>query len=175
DSGWIAPMSVVLTPGNRLYIPGAGGTVYYMDDPDSYGATLTGQLAFYGIANHDPNFDSNIKISTPLTSDSQGNIYFGFVVKDFTPLTLQSGIARMDPAGNGSWVAASAAAGDANITRLPLNCAPALSNDQSSLYVAVSNGNGGYGVGYLLRLDTQTLATTASVRMLDPSFGVGAI
>jgi hypothetical protein len=170
DSTWTPPMSVVLTGANRLYIPGAGGTVYYMDDPDADNATISGQLAFYGISNYDHSYDSNVKISTPLTADSQGNIYFGFTVYGPTALNLQSGIARMDPNGNGSWVSASAAAGDSSISQVLLNCAPALSNDESSLYIAVSTGSG-FGTGYLLRLDSQTLATTGEVYLLDPASG----
>jgi hypothetical protein len=170
SSSWTPPMSLVLTPDDRLYIPGAGGTVYYMANPDMYNATVTGQLAFYGISNHDPSYDSNVDISTPLTSDSQGNIYFGFTVYGPTGLNLQSGIARMDPNGNGSWVAASAAAGDAAISQVVLNCAPALSNDESSLYIAVSN----QGAGYLLRLDSTTLNTTGIVPLVDPASGQAA-
>jgi hypothetical protein len=174
DASWTPPMSLVLTPANRLYIPGAGGTVYYMDNPDASNAIITGQLAFYGIANYDHSYDGNVKISTPLTSDSLGDIYFGFTVYGPTAPNLQSGIARMDPNGNGSWVSASAAAGDAAISQLLLNCAPALSNDESSLYVAVSTGSG-FGTGYLLRMNSATLATTGRVYLVEPASGQAAL
>jgi hypothetical protein len=176
-SGWVPPMSVVLTPNNRLYIPGAGGTVYYMDTPDADHATITGQLAFYGISKYDHDYDSNVKICTGLTSDSQGNLYFGFVVYGPTPLNLQSGIARMDPMGSGSWVAASAASADPSISQVVFNCAPALSSDESSLYIAVSSGGSGpaeSGSGYLLRLDSTTLTTTGMVFLTDPNSGQAA-
>jgi hypothetical protein len=172
DVKWTPPMAPVLTPDNRLYIPGAGGTVYYMDDPDAYNATISGQLAFYGIANYDSSYASNVKICTPLTSDSQGNIYFGFMIYGPTALNLQSGIARMDPNGNGTWVAASAAAGDSSISQVVFNCAPALSNDESSLYIAVRYGSPPFG--YLLRLDSTTLATTGEVYLVDPNSGYAA-
>src|SRR5438552_11505710 len=165
-------MSPVLTPGNRLYIPGAGGTLYYIDNPDANNVVITGQFAFYGISNYDHSYDDNVKIGTPLTSDSAGNLYFGFVVSGSTPLNLQSGIARMDPGGNGTWVAASTAAGDSGITQVALNCAPALSNDQNNLYIAVSGGD--FTSGYLLRLDSATLATTGEVFLQDPSSGAPA-
>jgi hypothetical protein len=163
-------MSPVLTANNRLYIPGAGGTVYYMDNPDANNATITGRLAFYGIANYDPStFDSTVRICTPLTVDNQGNLYFGFVVYGFPPLNLRSGIVRMDGNGNGSWVAVTDAVGDPAINQVIYNCAPALSNDQSSLYIGVSGGD--LGGGYLLRLDSQTLATTGQVDLVDPVSG----
>jgi hypothetical protein len=79
----------------------------------------------------------------------------------------------MDPGGNGSWVAASAAAVDAAISEVVFNCAPALSNDETSLYIAVSTG--GFGSGYLLRLDSGTLATTGRVVLLDPATGQAAL
>jgi hypothetical protein len=170
---WTPPMSLVLTPANRLYIPGAGGTVYTIDNPDANNATISGQQAFYGLSNYDPSFDDNVKISTPLTSDSAGNLYFGFIAYAPTTLNLRSGIARMDPSGNGSWVAASTAAGDSAIAGVVFNCAPALSNDQNNLYIAVSSGS--FSTGYLLRLDSTTLATTGEVFLGDPNTGFGAL
>jgi hypothetical protein len=94
-------MSPVLTPNDRLYIPGAGGTVYYLDNLDADNATITGQLAFYGISNYDHSYDSNVKICTLLTSDSLGNLWFGFVVYVSMAPNLRSGIARVDPNRNG--------------------------------------------------------------------------
>ena len=46
-----------------------------------------------------------------------------------------------------------------------MNCAPALSNDHKTLYVGVNNGYSGYG--YLVALDSRTLAPLASVRLKD--------
>ena len=41
---WTPSYSPTLTPGNRLYFPGAGGTVYFRDNVDSSSST-GGQLA----------------------------------------------------------------------------------------------------------------------------------
>jgi hypothetical protein len=160
-----------LTPQNRVYFPGAGGTVYYCDNPDDPGATTTGRLAFYGIANHEPGLDSTVFINTPLTTDRQGTIYFGFEVTGANSLNLEGGIARMDKYGNGSWISASAAAGDPTITRVALDCAPALSNDSRTLYVTVNNHA---GVGYLVALNTATLQPLAHVKLYDPNSGSAA-
>jgi hypothetical protein len=46
-----------------------------------------------------------------------------------------------------------------------MNCAPALSNDHRTLYVAVSFGN--YSGGYLTALDSRTLAPVSKVRLKD--------
>jgi hypothetical protein len=53
------------------------------------------------------------------------------------------------------------------VTEVPYNCAPALSWDGKTLYVAVSNGTAGYLVG----LDSATLAPGARVRLKDPKSG----
>ena len=107
-----APLPAHLTAQNRLYIAGAGGTVYFRDAPNSATGN-TGQQAFYGIGNYQANeqiYQQNVVIDTPITADNRGNIYFGSVVLGSTPLGLKSGIARMDPAGNGTWISAGDAA-----------------------------------------------------------------
>ena len=120
---WIPSYSPALTPSGRIYLAGAGGTVYYRDNLDG-ASGATGQLAFFGIANYNANpgaFNSAVFINTPLTSDASGNIYFGFQVTGSNPLTLQSGVARVGSNGAGSWVSASAAAGDATMVK---RCSP---------------------------------------------------
>src|SRR6266487_4686876 len=106
---WTPSYSPALTTGNRLYFAGAGGTVYFRDDVDSSGST-GGQLAFFGMANYQANqstYDATVFVDTPITSDGAGNIYFGFRTSGTPPLPgLQSGIARIDAAGNGTWVSA---------------------------------------------------------------------
>ncbi len=96
-----------------------------------------------------------MKISTPITSDRYGNIFFGFEVSGVTVPPLKSGIARISEDGAGTWISASAAAASPSVIKVALNAAPALSNDHNTLYVAVSFGNyaGGYLVAYALGLD----------------------
>jgi len=53
------------------------------------------------------------------------------------------------------------------MTGVALNCAPALSPDLTTLYVAVSNGS----AGYLVALNGTTLAPIARVRLKDPDSG----
>ncbi len=167
---WIPACGIVLSPKNRLYYPDTGGTISFRDAPDSPTAPSggTGQIAFYGNANFNANpgaFTANVKICTPLTSDRYGNIYFGFQANGTTSPQLQSGIARVASDGTGIWRAATDAAGDNNIAEVVINCAPALSNDHHTLYIAVSGGD--FSGGYLLALDSRTLATQAAVRLKD--------
>jgi len=170
---WVPSYSPTLTPSGRLYFAGAGGTVYFINSPDAASAATSGQLAFYGLANYTASpasFNNSVFINTPITSDSAGNIYFGFLVTGANPANLQSGIARIDASGNGTWIAASDADDDATVTQVVMNAAPALSNDGKTLYVAVSTGD--FSGGYLLALDSATLARIdngTQVRLKDPN------
>lgn len=163
---WLPPLPTHLTAQNRLYFAGAGGTVYYRDTPDRKTGN-SGQLAFYGITNYQANksaYNGTVMVDTPITADDQGDIYFGFVVTGSNPLQLVSGIARIDSAGNGTWVSAANAAGDSEISQVAMNCAPAISADGSTVYIAVSDG----ATGYLVGLDATTLATKYKARLTDP-------
>ena len=46
---WVPSYGPTLTLGNRLYFAGAGGTVYYINNPDAPGASTSGQFAFFGL------------------------------------------------------------------------------------------------------------------------------
>jgi hypothetical protein len=172
-SDWLPSFPAHLTAHNRLYFAGAGGTVYFRDDPDRERGDR-GQLAFFGLANYasDPTpYNEHVMIDTPITADEAGNIYFGFVVTGPTPLDLESGIARIGVDGTGAWIAARDLASDDSITGVAQNCAPAVSVDQSTIYVAVS----GRSVGYLVALDSATLERTGIARLRDPSSGNDAM
>ncbi|HUJ21526.1 MAG TPA: hypothetical protein VLX58_08405 [Bryobacteraceae bacterium] len=169
---WTPVFGPVLSRKPRLYIPAAGGTVIVRETPDSATGTEI-LLAFYGLGNYhaDPaTYNANVVINTPLTSDPSGNIYFGFMVLGSTPVPLQSGIARISASGQGSWVSVAAAANDSSMTKVAHNCAPALSWDSKTLYVTVSNGS----AGYLVSLDSTTLAPLAHIRLIDPKSGADA-
>lgn len=169
---WTPSFSPALTPKNRLYFSGGGGTLYYCDTPDTTNASpVFGQIAFYGLVNYLANTNAylgSVFINTPITSDRYGNVFFGFQVTGSTPLNLQSGVARIDFNGTGTWVAATNMSGDTATVKVTMNCAPALSNDHKTLYVGVNNGSGNFAVsGYLVALDSRTLARLGSVRLKD--------
>jgi hypothetical protein len=190
---WSAPIDYVLPPHNwvpscnfaltttnpnRLYAPGAGGKLLVRDNADA--ATGTIQTAvFYGAATYaaaPATFDATIFINTPITIDANGNVFFGFMVTGANPAGLVGGIARVGPDGGGLWISATTAANDPAITKTATNCAPALSNDLSTVYVAVNtaDGSGTFQTGYLLALDSSTLATKGKVLLLDPATGAPA-
>ena len=133
--------------------------------------SLTGgtvRTAFYGIANYNlspATYNAAVKINTPITSDSFGNLYFGFQVTGATPMNLVSGLARISNTGVGTWISAAAAANDANVVQIPHNCAPALSNDGSVVYFGARYS---WSAGYLVGLNSTTLAPLYKVRLKDP-------
>jgi hypothetical protein len=166
--GWTPSYGPVLTLAGRYYFPGNGGTVDYTNDPDGTG-TVAGQFAFFGLGNYTTNptaFNNTVFISTPLTADAAGNIYFGFQVTGANPQNLTSGLARIAPNGTGTWVSAQTMLGDTNANdRVVDNCAPAVSNDGQTVYVAVNNGS----TGSLVALNSTTLAVQHRVALMDPS------
>ena len=169
---WIPSYGAALALGTRYYYPGAGGTVLYLESPDSAGTSV--RTAFYGISNYNSNpaaFNSTVQISTPITADRFGNIFFGFIVSGSNPAGLTSGLARIGINGQGSWVSASALSGGLR-NQIPLNCAPALNAAGNLLYIAVSNG--GNSPGYLVEVNPTTLAPINKVELIDPETHVDA-
>jgi hypothetical protein len=168
--GWVPSLGLALTRRDRLLIPGAGGTIYRRVLPDRAG-TRTTQRAFYGIDHYQATpaaFDAHVRISTPITADRREVAYFGFVATEDAPLGLQSGIARVSAGRGTTWTAAATAAQDSNIKKVAYNCAPALSHDGTRLYVAVNQAEqSGFSAGYLVALDSRTLAPLARVRLKD--------
>ena len=177
---WIPTYNPALATGlsgTRLYYPGHGGTIYYIDNPDSAAHDPPVQEVFYtSLSDYLANaaaFNSSVFINTPITADSNGNVFFGFRVQGTAPAplsTTQSGFARIDATGNGTYVLAGTAAGDSGIGRDSHNSAPALSNDESTLYVVVKSSSTDY-YGYLLGLDSTTLNTRYKVLLKDPRNG----
>jgi hypothetical protein len=162
--------------GTRLYYAGAGGSVYYIENPDSRPGSAPVQQVFYGLSNYQANragFNSSVFINTPITTDSNGDIFFGFAVQGTAPAplnTTQSGFARIDPNGRATYVLAGVATGDSNIARDSQNSAPALSNDESTLYVLAKAAKTD-SYGYLVGLDSSTLETRYKTVLRDPGSG----
>jgi hypothetical protein len=176
---WTPPYEATLSLGTRLYYPGPGGTIFYRTSPDSATGTVV-QQAFYGTALYNANgganqtaFNNSIQISTPLTADRLGNIYFGYIVNGSNPAGLPGGggLARVSISGVGTTVTATSLSGDSGSPYIAFNCAPALSVTQTTLYVATATG-GTLGTGYLTSLNASTLAPIAHVALNDPRGGV---
>jgi hypothetical protein len=175
---WVPSYNVALNAANRLFAPGAGGKLLTKADADAAGGTVD-TIVFYGAASYAANasaFDASVFVNTPITVDAQGNVFFGFIASAANPAGLVSGIARIGADGVGSWVAAAAAAGDGAIAKVAMNSAPALSADARTLYVAVNSAPAAGSVqgGYLLALDSATLATRGKALLLDPATGTRA-
>ena len=169
---WTPSYNLTLTTANRVYAPGAGGKLIFRDDADNASGAVQTSI-FYGVDLYNAArsvYDQNVIINTPLTSDTDGNVYFGFIVNGANPANLQSGIARVGADGRGSWVAARVVANDQTIAKVATNSAPALSLDNRTLYIAVNTStSAGFSSGYLLALDSATLAFRSKIRLTDPN------
>jgi hypothetical protein len=176
-----APSSVSFLPGigptlagSQLDVPDSGGRVLVRQTPD-LATGKTSHLIFYGASNYaaDPTvYDQNVQINTPLTTDAAGNLYFGFLALGSTPINLVSGLARIAPDGTGTWVSAATISGDKAVDNIAMSCAPAISNDGSMVYVATVNESNSHG--YLVAVNSTTLAAIKSVPLVDPSSGMDA-
>ena len=169
--GWILPFQIVLTPGPSVVMAGAGGTVIVRGKPDQAAGHVT-RLAFYGIDNYNANpdsYNSSVQIITPITSDGKGNLFFGYLAIG-APGGLTSGLARINQStGAGTWTSAALASGDNSMQKVAFNCAPTLSLDGSKVYFGVNSYNGytNGAVGYLVAVDSTTLAPVTAVRLKD--------
>jgi len=181
NTGYQAPVATFLVgmgptiSGSRLFVPDIAGRVMVRQNPDQATGAIS-RLYFYGFKNYQVNpkiYQQNVQINTPLTTDASGNLFFGFLALGSTPAGLQSGLARVAASGRGTWVSAASISGDSSMTGVAMSCAPALSNDGKTLYVAVSSG-GSNGYGYLVALNSTTLAVTGKVRLKDPASGMDA-
>ena len=94
---WIPVYQPVLTTGplgSRLYYAGAGGTVYYVDNPDGIHGAAIREVFYTDLATYTAGasgYNSTVFIDTPITADSNGNIFFGFRVQGTAPAPQTSG------------------------------------------------------------------------------------
>ncbi len=169
-SAWTPSCGPTLTPTNALVVPAIGGTVLVRNGADLLSGS-TSRQAFFGIANYNAapgTYNTAIKINTPITSDNQGNLYFGFLAST-NPLNLVSGLARLAPNGTGIWISATSATADAAVGKCAMNCAPALSPDGSVVYVGMRGNTS--STGYLVGLNSTTLAPLYKIKVKDPKSG----
>lgn len=179
---WVPSYSPTISSSNQLYFAGEAGTIFTRSNLDSAGSIASpNRIAFYGNANYASASSAErakVVVNTPITSDSAGNIYFGYQVTSNATLgsvTLNAGggIAKIDATGNASFQSVSALASAAGITNLTLqkishNAAPAVSNDGSKIYVPLTTATGtGSGQGYLMAINSSTLVPVSAVQLKD--------
>ena len=175
-NGWIPSCSPTLvhTRGTSsdpmVAYPMGGGRVAFRS---AHNVSATPVVhAFYGDVNFAGNqsgYLNNVKICTPLTTSPDGSIYFGFMVLGGNPSNLTSGLAKIDQAGNGSWIPATTLSGDGAVNQIKINCAPGLDVKGQNVYITTNTGS--FGRGYLSRIDTSTMTVLSRVRLIDPHTG----
>lgn len=169
---WMPAYNVTLTANNRVYAPGAGGKVIYKEDADLANSAAK-TAVFYGDAVYAANkaaLDKAVIINTPITSDAQNNIYFGFIASAPNAAGLSSGIARIGADGKGTWVSVKAVSGVSALTKMATNSAIAVSKDQKTIYALVNDDyvKGVRQRGYLLALDSSNLSLKGKAQLIDP-------
>ena len=162
---WVPPVPAQLTNQNRLLCGRQPQeTVLFRDSPESRDR---------------PNETADIPFTAWPIQEEQENLrqrrcdryadyfgckgrhlFFGFIVLHRNPAGLTEQDARVDASGKGTWISAQVAAGDPQITQVAMNCAPAISANGSTVYMAVSDGS----TGYFVQLDAATLVQNAGSR-----------
>ena len=176
-NGWttVFPISLFQTSAGsnaRGMAAAAGsGSILVRTFADSKTST-TKRFAFYTtLADFTKNEAAyaGIKINTPLTADTAGNIYFGYEVVGTLPTGVDrvgtGGIAKVNVVtGISTYQPVAALRIDYNLTRAAMNCSPVLTPDGKYVYV------GFYGSDSMLaKLETTHLTAVAHVLMTDPS------
>ncbi|MBS1707742.1 MAG: hypothetical protein JSS65_03365 [Armatimonadetes bacterium] len=174
--GWTPMMGPCLLPSNDrsgqeiVAFPMAGGRVAFRNAEAPKSDLKI--AAFYGDSNFqvDPTaYKNNVRICTPLTPNMDGSVTFGFTVLGDTPLHLKSGIAKVDAKGHGVYAFATDLSGDAGISEVKQNGAPAVTVWTNEAYVVLNAGS--FGRGVLVRLNASTLALKSRVALKDPKSG----
>lgn len=180
--GWLIPVQPVLvtgTGGTKLYYPGAGGTIWKLDNPDSDTPAAATRIAFMGTSAYNSNtagFNSALSVNTPLTADSAGNIYYGIRTSGTAPAPLSttaSFIVKITAAGATSFVDTATLTADSSIQRINHGCAPALSENEQRLYLAVK-GTTSTTSPHLISIDTASLSLVRKTLLKDPRNGNNA-
>jgi hypothetical protein len=180
DYNWVPPWGPALTPDDSaVALPAAGGTLIVRSSPDFPIGKLS-RVAFFGIANYkqDPGaFNAAIQICTPVTSDLAGNLYFGYASSGAPlpgyPHGIPGGLARVTAQGTGSFIPAATLSGNPDYDKIVFNCAPAISEIRSTVYIAV---NSSYASdGYLCSAATKNMTAKRSVLLIDPKNGGHAL
>ena len=152
----------------------AGGTVIVRSQAGPAGRSLLLDSRSTAINNYNANpdaYNSSVQIITPITTDSSGNLYFGYLATN-APGGLQSGLARIDMKAErdvdqrGRRRPATGRCRRSPITAPRLSAATARrSTSPSTMSMASPDG----AAGYLVALDSTTLAPSGG----SPSQGCG--
>jgi hypothetical protein len=174
---WVPSWNLALDSADRVLAPVAGGRLLRREADAAI--ALPQFLTFYGqsvYAAAPAAFEATVFINTPPTVDADGTAYFGFLVTGSNPAALASGLARVAADGSGSWAGAATLAGDGAVVKLATNSAPALSPDGATLYLVVNVARvaGSVQRGYLVALDSRSLAVKAKVALVEPGTGAAA-
>ena len=160
------PLPATLRDDTHVAVAGAGGTVLIRRHVNRARGGVR-RIAFYGLGRwraHRHAYRRDVHITTPLTTGPDGSLYFGFAATSDAPGGLRNGVARISASGRGSWVSARALAGGHRGAHVVDNCAPALSHDGRTAYIALLS----HQVPSLVGFDTTHLKPEYRHKLRDP-------
>jgi hypothetical protein len=164
---WPPPLPATLQDDTHAVVAAAGGTLLVRRHVNQATGGVR-RIAFYGLDRwraHRAAYRKDVFVTTPITTGPDGSLYFGFSATAAAPGGLSNGIARISPSGRSSWVSARALAGSRG-AHVALNCAPALSNDGTTAYVALVSHHQRHPV--LAGFDSATLKPEYRHGLRDP-------
>ncbi|MGC4109924.1 MAG: hypothetical protein QM747_05770 [Nocardioides sp.] len=165
---WPPPIPAALRDDNHVAVAAAGGTLLLRRHVNRADGGVR-RIAFYGTAAwraHRTAYRDSVHITTPITTGPDGSLYFAFSATATAPGHLRNGVARVAPDGSGSWVSARTLAGTRSGAHVVLNCAPGLSADGTTAYVALVSHHRTRPV--LVGFDTSTLKPLYRHGLKDP-------
>jgi hypothetical protein len=171
--GWVPTVSGTLLPDGSFVGPRLGGGVFVRPHADQaiettatyYPAGYPYGTSYY--TQHYAQLAANVFIVTPMTPDSQGNVYFGIRVFSNAIGNLTSCFVKMSEAGVFTFYPCISGHYPTN------NAAPALSIDGTTVY-GVENVSGSWE-SHIIALNTTTMAKTADTILIDPMSGLNAL
>ena len=162
--------------GNRLFVPDIGGRVLVRNKSRfGHGAGHSFVLLWTEeLRGRSAGLRSECDRSTlPSPPTPHGNIFFGFLVLGSTPIGLQSGLARIAPDGRVPGFQRPPSVAIRQSQKSP-SAVPPLSRTTAVRFMSQLSMNNDFGFGYLVALNSTTLAVVNHVLLLDPSSGLDA-
>ena len=160
---WIPPVSGTLLPDGSYAGPLVGGGIFVRSHSDQTAQPIKTYYP-YSLAKSVSTYFNNVFISTGITADSAGNIYYGIRTYTNLPNGLKSGFVKMSESGVATIYSST------NSLWPSMNAAPTLSNDGKTVYVSEISAANGWE-SHLIALDTSTMTQKADALLVDPYGG----
>ncbi len=166
---WVSLCGPALTGRNELVIPGAAGTVLIKQNADDPDSPVT-RVAPYGMENYTRDkttLESVLKIAGSITTDGQGNIFYGYRATS-TPFSyVFSSLVKIAPDRTAVVKAAQSCVPEGSLFRPTGNGSPAIGYNGDIYWQLVGTDSTNRTAGYLVRLNTSDLSVRNRVKIFS--------